>query len=56
MSRRNKEPLMERVVSDIQKHTIERILAKQDDSFRSGFNQRLARALLEYSYYLVARR
>jgi hypothetical protein len=47
---------MDTVVSDLRKHTIERVLAKQDSSFRWGFNQKLAREFTEYSYCLVPRK
>jgi hypothetical protein len=38
-------------ISDIRKHTIKKILSKQDDSFRWGFDQRQARERPEYLYY-----
>jgi hypothetical protein len=42
---------MDTVVSDLRKHTIERVLAKQDSSFRWGFNQKLARERPDHLYY-----
>jgi hypothetical protein len=36
---------------DIRKHTIEKILAKQDDAFRWGFDEKQARERPEYLYY-----
>ncbi|HET7087087.1 MAG TPA: hypothetical protein VFL17_00405 [Anaerolineae bacterium] len=38
-------------ISDIRKHIIERILVKQDDSFRWGFDEKQARERPEYLYY-----
>lgn len=38
-------------ITDIRKHTIEKILAKQDDSFRWGFDQKQARERPEHLYY-----
>lgn len=38
-------------LANIRKHTIENILAKQDDSFRWGFNEKQAREHPEYLYY-----
>ncbi len=37
--------------TDIRKHTIEKILVKQDDSFRWGFDEKQARERPEYLYY-----
>jgi hypothetical protein len=42
---------MDTVISDTRKYMIESILAKQDASFRWGFNQRQARDRPEYLYY-----
>lgn len=42
---------MDTEITDIRKQTIEKILAKQDDAFRWGFNKRQARERPEYSYY-----
>lgn len=42
---------METEIAEIRKHTIEKILAKQDDSFRWGFNEKQARERPEYVYY-----
>jgi hypothetical protein len=36
---------------DIRKHTIEKILIKQDDSFRWGFDEKQARERPEYLSY-----
>jgi hypothetical protein len=47
---------MDTVINDIRKHTIASILAKQDASFRWGFNQKQARERLEDLYYPVARK
>jgi len=38
-------------IADIREHTIEEILAKQDDSFRWGFDGKQARERPEYLYY-----
>ena len=38
-------------ITEIRKHTIEQILAKQDDSSRWGFDEKQARARPEYLYY-----
>lgn len=42
---------MDTEIAHIRKHTVERILAKQDGSFRWGFNEKQARERPEYSYY-----
>jgi hypothetical protein len=42
---------METEIAEIREHTIEKILAKQDDSFRWGFNEKQARERPEYLYY-----
>ena len=42
---------METEITDIRKHTIEKILVKQDDSFRWGFDKKQARDHPEYLYY-----
>ncbi len=42
---------MDTEIKDIRKHAIEKILAKQDDSFRWGFNEKQARERPEYLYY-----
>ncbi|MGK5093972.1 hypothetical protein WDW89_18410 [Deltaproteobacteria bacterium TL4] len=42
---------MDAEISDIRKHTIEKILVKQDDSFRWGFDKKQAREHPEYLYY-----
>jgi len=42
---------MDTEITDIRKHTIERILVKQDDSFRWGFDEKQARERPEYFYY-----
>jgi len=42
---------MEIEISDIRKHVIEKILEKQDDSFRWGFNEKQAQERPEYIYY-----
>ena len=39
------------VTADIRKRSIEQILAKQDDAFRWGFNERQARERPEYLHY-----
>jgi hypothetical protein len=38
-------------ITNIRKHTVEKILGKQDDSFRWGFNEKHARERPEYLYY-----
>jgi hypothetical protein len=38
-------------ISQIRKQTVEKILAKQDDSYRWGFDQKQARERPEYLYY-----
>lgn len=38
-------------ITDIRKYTIEKILVKQDDSFRWGFDEKQARERPEYVYY-----
>ena len=43
--------MMEPEITEIRKHTIEKILAKQDDSFRWGFDEKQARERPEYLYY-----
>jgi len=42
---------METEIAKFRKHSIERILAKQDDSFRWGFDAKQARERPEYVYY-----
>lgn len=42
---------METEITDIRKHAIEKILVKQDDSFRWGFDEKQARERPEYVYY-----
>jgi hypothetical protein len=42
---------MDTGIAEIRKNTIEEILAKQDDSFRWGFDQKQARERPEYLYY-----
>lgn len=42
---------MDTEITDIRKHIIEKILAKQDDSFRWGFGKKQTRERLEYLYY-----
>jgi hypothetical protein len=42
---------MDTEITDIRKHTIEKILGKQDDSFRWGFDEKQARERPEYLYY-----
>ncbi len=42
---------MDTEISDIRKHIIEKILVKQDDSFRWGFDEKQARERPEYLYY-----
>jgi len=42
---------MDTEITDIRKHTIEKILVKQDDSFRWGFDEKQARERPEYLYY-----
>ncbi len=42
---------MDTEITDIRKHTIEKILVKQDDSFRWGFDKKQARERPEYLYY-----
>lgn len=42
---------METEIGEIRKRTIEKILSKQDDSFRWGFNKKQARERPEYVYY-----
>ena len=42
---------MEPEITEFRKHTIEKILAKQDDSFRWGFDEKQARERPEYLYY-----
>ncbi len=42
---------MDTAITDIRKHTIEKILVKQDDSFRWGFDGKQARERPEYLYY-----
>ncbi|MGW8222296.1 MAG: hypothetical protein ACWGP1_09140 [Syntrophobacteria bacterium] len=42
---------MDTGISDIRKHVIEKILEKQDDSFRWGFNEKQAQERPEYIYY-----
>lgn len=42
---------MDTKITDIRKYTIEKILGKQDDSFRWGFDERQARERPEYLYY-----
>jgi hypothetical protein len=43
--------LMDTEITDFRKHTIEKILAKQDDSFRWGFDPKQARERPDYLYY-----
>jgi hypothetical protein len=38
-------------ITELRKHTIEKILARQDDLFRWGFNEKQARERPEYLYY-----
>jgi hypothetical protein len=38
-------------ITDIRKHTVDRILVKQDDSFRWGFDEKQVRDRPEYLYY-----
>ena len=42
---------MDPEITDIRKQTIEKILAKQDDSFRWGFDEKQARERPQYLYY-----
>jgi hypothetical protein len=42
---------MDTEITDIRKQTIEKILARQDDSFRWGFDKKQARERPEYLYY-----
>jgi len=42
---------MEIEIAEIRKHTIEKALAKQDDGFRWGFNEKQAYERPEYVYY-----
>jgi hypothetical protein len=42
---------MDTEIIDIRKHTLEKILAKQDDSFRWGFDEKQVRERPEYLYY-----
>ncbi|KAF0106330.1 MAG: hypothetical protein FD147_2537 [Chloroflexi bacterium] len=42
---------MDTEIIDIRKHTIEKILTKQDDSFRWGFDEKQARERPEYLHY-----
>jgi hypothetical protein len=42
---------MDTEITDLRKHTIEKILAKQDDLFRWGFDKKQARERPEYLYY-----
>lgn len=42
---------MDTEITDIRKHTIEKILVKQDASFRWGFDEKQARERPEYVYY-----
>ncbi len=42
---------MEIEIAEIRKHTIEKTLAKQDDAFRWGFNEKQAYERPEYVYY-----
>ena len=42
---------METEIGEIRKRTIEKILSKQDDSFRWGFNKKQARERPDYVYY-----
>jgi hypothetical protein len=46
-----KEPIPDTEITDIRKDTIDEILAKQDHSFRWGFNEKQARERPEYLYY-----
>jgi hypothetical protein len=46
-----KNPIQDIGIADIRKRLIEQILAKQDDAFRWGFNERQARERPEYVYY-----
>jgi len=43
-----KHPIMDTLITGLRKHTIEKILAKQDDSFRWGFDQKQARERPDY--------
>jgi len=43
---------MDTEITDIRKHAIEKILAKQDDSFRWGFDEKQARERPDYPDYL----
>jgi hypothetical protein len=38
-------------ITEIRKHTVEKILAKRDDSFRWGFDEKQARERPDYLYY-----
>src|SRR4030066_1948559 len=42
---------MDTEITEIRKSTIEKILVKQDDSFRWGFDERQARERPEYLHY-----
>jgi len=42
---------MDAEIADIRKHTVAKILARQDDSFRWGFDPKQARERPEYLYY-----
>jgi hypothetical protein len=42
---------MDTEITDFRNHTIESVLAKQDDSFRWGFDEKQARERPEYLYY-----
>jgi hypothetical protein len=42
---------METEITDIRKHTIEKVLVKQDASFRWGFDEKQGRERPEYLYY-----
>jgi hypothetical protein len=42
---------MDAEITELRKHTIEKILAKQDDAFRWGFDEKQARERPEYVYF-----
>jgi hypothetical protein len=46
-----RDQLMDTEISDIRKHTIKKIIDKQDGSFRWGFDEKQARERPEFLYY-----
>ena len=43
---------MDAEITELRKHTIEKILAKQDEAFRWGYDEKKARERPEYVYFL----